>query len=58
VTFLNRDELLKPLQIPIEKVPLPEWGNGHHVYVRGWTTAERSEFDTMPHMGLRQRSIP
>jgi hypothetical protein len=42
---LNRDEVLSVNDMKIEPAPMPEWGDGVGVYVRGLTGMERDEWD-------------
>lgn len=40
---LNREQLLKPVSIPREKVELPELGGS--IWIRGMSAADRSKFE-------------
>lgn len=42
---LTKEMILQAKDIPVEKVEVPEWGEGAYVYVKGLTGAERDKFE-------------
>ena len=43
--MIDRDTFLKPIPRRRERVPLPEFGNGHACWVYGWTAGERTAWE-------------
>jgi hypothetical protein len=43
---IDRATFLKPIQIPREEVPMPEWGDDVTVWVYGMTAKEKAALDS------------
>lgn len=50
---ITREQFLQPVKRPMEKVDLPEFGEGQHIFVSGMTAKERNEFDKQFQTGKR-----
>ena len=45
MTLIDREQLLKPVPVPIEDVAVPELGDGATVRLRGMTAGQRTRFE-------------
>lgn len=45
MSLISRSEFLKPLQVPRERVDLPEFGPDKHCIVWGFNAKERTDFE-------------